>query len=151
MEGICRNSHWPARYRKDGFVNWISITSAAATALISGKPGAGNTGARLSLHTIRMTDDAGNLGLSPGTHFAVQALNQVETASKELPAPTFVPQAVFPELLPGEGRYRVAGVAHETADGMSVEGEEEGNEQVVSVPERFEGLLPDLRVGGGVH
>lgn len=34
---------------------------------------------------------------------------------------------------------------------MGVHGEEERNEQVVSIPKGLERLLPDLVVGGGVH
>ena len=34
---------------------------------------------------------------------------------------------------------------------MCVQGEQEGNEKVMGVPERFVGLLPDLSMGSGVH
>lgn len=34
---------------------------------------------------------------------------------------------------------------------MGVEGKEERDEEMVSVPERFEGLLADARMGCGVH
>lgn len=56
-----------------------------------------------------------------------------------------------PEVLAGEWREWLNCVADETAGGVSVESKHEGNEQVVSVPKRLEGLLTDFSVGGRVH
>jgi hypothetical protein len=55
-----------------------------------------------------------------------------------------------PELLPGERRVRLRRVADKAAGGVGVEGQQEGHEQVVGVPEGLEGLLADAMVRGGV-
>lgn len=102
-------------------------------------------------HVVRVAHHARDLGFADGADFAVQALQKVEAARPELPAPAEVADAVLPVLLAGEGREAVGGVAHEAADGVGVQGQEEGDEEVVGVPEGFEGLLADAVVGGRVH
>jgi len=98
-----------------------------------------------------MADHAGDLGLAAGAHLAVQALDEVEAAGKQLPPPALVADAVVPELVAGEGRDGVGLVAHEAAHRVRVEADQEGDEEVVRVPERLERLLPDAVVRRRVH
>lgn len=106
----------------------------------------------LDLHgVVGVADDFGDFGFAAGADFAVDALDEVEASGEEFPAPAFVADAVIPEHLAGEGRVGVRGVADETACGVGVHAEEEGDEEVVGIPEGFVGLLADLVVGGGVH
>ena len=106
----------------------------------------------LDLHrVVGVADHLEDGGGAPRADLAVDALEEVESAGPEFPAPALVADAVRPEVVAGEGGEGEFGVAHEAAGGVGVEGEKEGNEEVVRVPERFEGLLPDLGVRGGVH
>jgi len=98
-----------------------------------------------------VSDDTGDLGLADGTDFTVKTLAQVEGAGPKLPSPTEVTNAVLPVLVSGEGREALGGVAHKAADRVGIEGQEEGDEEVVGIPKRLEGLLPDAVVRGGVH
>ena len=106
----------------------------------------------LDLHgVVGVADHFEDGGGAAGADLAVDALEEVEAAGPEFPAPALVADAVRPEVGAGEGGVGEFGVAHEAAGGVGVEGEEEGDEEVVRVPECFERLLPDLGVGGGVH
>ena len=98
-----------------------------------------------------MADHFDDLGGAAGADLAVDALDEVEGAGPKFPAPPLVADAVVPEGGTGEGRVWKGSVADEAAGGVSVEGKEEGDEEVVSVPEGFVRLLSDLGVGGGVH
>ena len=100
---------------------------------------------------VGVADHFGDLGRPPRVDLAVDALDEVDAAAPELPAPAFVTDAMLPEIVAGERRERRFGVSDEAAGRVRVEPEEEGDEEVVRVPERFEGLLADLCVGGGVH
>ena len=106
----------------------------------------------LDLHgVVGVADNFGDLGGAAGPDFAVDALDEVYTAADELPAPAFVANAVIPEACAGERRVSVDGVADEAACGVGVHAEEERDEEMMGVPEGFEGLLPDLVVCRGVH
>jgi hypothetical protein len=98
-----------------------------------------------------MPDDTSDLGLAHGADLAVQPLDEVEAARPEFPSPAQVSNTVLPVLVTGKWREALGRVADEAADCVGVQGEEEGNEQVVDVPERLEGLLPDAVVRGRVH
>jgi hypothetical protein len=98
-----------------------------------------------------VSDDTGDLGLANGTDFTVETLAQVEGAGPKLPSPTEVTNAVLPVLVSGEGGEALGGVAHKASDRVGIEGQEEGDEEVVGVPKRLEGLLPDAVVRRGVH
>jgi len=58
---------------------------------------------------------------------------------------------VAPEVLACEDGVGQGGIPDEAASRVRVEAEEKGDEEVVDVPERLEGLLPDFGVRGGVH
>lgn len=84
-------------------------------------------------------------------NFAVDALAEVDSAADEFPAPTFVADAVVPERCTVKGGVGCLGIANEAPRGMGVESKEEGNEEMMCVPERLVRLLPDLGVGGRKH
>lgn len=46
---------------------------------------------------------------------------------------------------------RIHGISHETASGMGIQTNHEEECEMMSVPKRFEALLADFVVGGGVH
>jgi hypothetical protein len=98
-----------------------------------------------------MPDDTSDLGLAHGADLAVQPLDEVEAARPEFPSPAQVSNTVLPVLVTGKWRVALGRVADEAADCVGVQGEEERNEQVVDVPERLEGLLPDAVVRSRVH
>ena len=98
-----------------------------------------------------MSDYADNLRLAPTPNLAIDALDEVDAAAPELPAPAVVADAVLPEYSSGKGRVGLDRVAHETADGVGVHGQEEGDEEVMGVPERLERLLADAVVRRRVH
>jgi len=101
--------------------------------------------------TIWVTDDTGDAGLAAGADLTVETLDQIDAASPELPSPPEVTDAVVPIILASEWRVCVLGRAHKAPDGVGVQTQEEGDEQVVGVPERLERLLPDAVVGRRVH
>lgn len=101
--------------------------------------------------TIRMADNASNLGGTACADLTVETLNQVDTATKQFPSPTFVTDTVLPEDLSGERRECVGRVTDEAADSVGVHAQQERDEQVVSVPERLERLLSNSVVGSRVH
>ena len=106
----------------------------------------------LDLHSVvGMADDFEDLGASSGSDFSVDSLHEVDPSGPEFPAPALVSDAVCPEHVATEGGVGDFGVADEAAGGVGVEGEEEGDEEVVRVPEGFEGLLADSGVCGCVH
>lgn len=100
---------------------------------------------------IRVADHAGDLGFTNSTDLAIQALEEVKAACPKLPAPAEVADAVLPVLLTVKRREAVGSVADEAANRVGVQGEEEGDEEVVSVPKGLEGLLSDSVVGCRVH
>lgn len=100
---------------------------------------------------VWVPDDTGDLGLTGGTDFTPQTLDKVETTGPELPSPTQVTDAMLPVVVTSEWRETLGGVTDEAADSMSVEGEEEWDEEMVSVPEGLEGLLSNAVMGGRVH
>jgi len=106
----------------------------------------------LDLHgVVGVADDFDDLGRAPRVDFAVEALEQVDATAPELPPPALVADAVVPEVGAGEGGVGVGAVADEAVGGVGVEAKQEGDEEVVRVPERLERLLPDFGVRGGVH
>lgn len=58
---------------------------------------------------------------------------------------------MVPELLAGKWGYRICCVAHETTGGMSVERQQERDEEVMCVPEGLECLLPNAMVSGRIN
>ena len=100
---------------------------------------------------VWVADDLHDLGLTTRSDFAVDALDEVEAARPELPPPALVSDAVVPEVGTRKGREVVDGIANEAVGGVGVEAEHERNEEMVSVPERLEGLLSYLCVCGRVH
>ena len=96
--------------------------------------------------TIRVADDAGDLGLATSADLAVQTLDEIGTTAKELPSPALVADAVVPVFCASKRRDGVGLVAHEAAHGVRVETQQEGDEEVVSVPERLKRLLSDAVV-----
>lgn len=98
-----------------------------------------------------MTDDFNNLRLSPAADFTVETVDEVQTTADKLPSPTFVSDAVGPEVVVVEGRKRKCSITHETVGCMRVHAEKERNEQVVSVPEGLERLLSDPVMRCGIH
>lgn len=58
---------------------------------------------------------------------------------------------MLPEDISSEGGERVGGITDEATNGMSVQSEEERNEQVVRIPESLEGLLTNAVVRSGIH
>ena len=103
------------------------------------------------IRTVRMSDNLGNLRFAPCTNLAIQPLDEVESPTNELPSPTFVTETVIPEGFARKRRLRRDSISNEAARGMRVESQEEGDKQMVSIPESFVGLLSNARVGGCVH
>lgn len=58
---------------------------------------------------------------------------------------------MIPEIVSRKWRNRVCRVSYETAGGVGVNTEKERNKQMVGIPERFEGLLPDTMVRSCIH
>lgn len=98
-----------------------------------------------------MADNTSDLGSTTSTDLTVETLNQVDAATKQFPSPTFVTNTVLPEDLTRERRECVGGVTDEATHSVRVHAQQERNEQVVSVPERLERLLPNSVVGSRVH
>lgn len=57
---------------------------------------------------------------------------------------------MVPELLAGKWRYRVCCIAHETAGGVGVESQHEGDEEVMCVPKGLKCLLSNAMVRGSI-
>jgi len=89
--------------------------------------------------------------LAPRPDLAIDTLEQIGSSGPQFPAPALVANAVRPEVLAGKGRDGGSDVADEAAGCVGVEGEEEGDEEMVCVPEGLERLLADVGVRGGVH
>jgi hypothetical protein len=98
-----------------------------------------------------MTDDTHDLRVSPATDLTVQTLAQVQTTSPELPAPSFVSDAVSPEVTMVEWREWFNSISYKAPCSMGVQAQHERDEQVMGIPERLEALLSDLCVGRCVH
>lgn len=98
-----------------------------------------------------MAHNSDDLRVSPRSDLSVQAFDEVKATSPELPTPTFVANAMSPEILCVKWREWLNGVANEASGCMGVESEHEWNEEMMSVPEGLKRLLTDLLVCGGVH
>lgn len=98
-----------------------------------------------------MADHAGNLGLPTDANLTPETLNKVQPTRPQLPPPTKVADAVVPVLVAAKGGNGVGRIADETPDGVRVQTEHEGDEEVVRVPEGLEALLSDAVVRGRVH
>lgn len=82
-----------------------------------------------------MSDNLDNLGFPSAANFAVEAVEQVQSTSDKFPSPSLVPNAMVPEVLSGERRKVGHSIANEAARGVRVHAKQEGNEEVMSVPE----------------
>ena len=117
--------------------------------------------ARLVLHArlgdlqldgvVGVADHLHDLRLAPRADFSDDALDEIDAAREELPPPPFVTDAVRPEDVPRKGRVVDDAVAHEAVGRVRVHAQQEGDEEVVRVPEGLERLLPDLGVRRCVH
>lgn len=101
--------------------------------------------------TIWMADDSDDLCRSPRPDLTVKTLAQVESTCPQLPTPTLVSDAMIPKVLASEWRERIHGITDEAACGVGVKTQHEWDKQVMSIPERLEGLLTDFGVGSGIH
>ena len=97
-----------------------------------------------------MSDNLDDLGLPARANLTVETIHEVQTTAEKFPSPSFVTDAVGPEVLSGEGRKWSSSITDEATSGVGVHAEQKGNEQVVSVPESLERLLSDPVVSGGV-
>lgn len=84
---------------------------------------------------VRVTDDFGDFRWSSRLDGAVDAFNEIDSPTKELPSPAFVADAMSPEILACKRRERLRSVSYETARGVGVHGKEERYEEVVGVVE----------------
>jgi hypothetical protein len=98
-----------------------------------------------------MANNASNLGLTASTNLTIQTFHKVESTSEELPSPSEITNAVLPVDVASKRRVGILAVSDKAADSVGVETEEEGDEQVVSVPEGLERLLADLVMSSSVH
>lgn len=106
----------------------------------------------LDFHGVEgMSDNLGNLGLSGGTDFSVDALQEVENTDPEIEAPSLVSDAVLPKVLVVEGGEGLGSITHEASDSVGVESQEKDEGEVVSIPEGLEALLANLVVRSRVH
>ena len=97
-----------------------------------------------------MAYDLDYLGLAPAADFTVETVEEVKTTAYKLPSPTLVTNAVRPEVVVVKRRERRGSVTDETAGGVGVHAEQEGDKEVVSVPESLERLLSDPVVSSRV-
>src|SRR5437660_1697174 len=98
-----------------------------------------------------MPDDPGDGGVTSGADDSPGPLHKVEDPGGQGEPPALVADTMGPEIITGEGGEGLWRISHEAAGGMSVEGEEEDESQVVGVPESLEALVANLVVRGGVH
>jgi hypothetical protein len=85
-----------------------------------------------------MAHDSDNLRLSSCPDLSVHTFYEVESTSPELPTPTFVTNAVGPEVVMVKWGEGLNGVANKASSGMGVKSEQERNEEMMSVPEGLE-------------
>jgi hypothetical protein len=108
--------------------------------------------AKLDFHGIVwVAYDFGDLRLSSSANLSIQAFKEVEAASEQLPPPALIADAMIPKRLAGEGGEWLDRVAHKAISRVGVQSQQEWNEEVMCVPERFERLLPYPVVCRGVH
>ena len=98
-----------------------------------------------------MSHDFDDLGLAARSYLAVQSFTQINSSTDELPSPTLIANAVAPEILAGERGVRLDTVANEAARGVRVHCQQEGDKEVVCVPESLIALLSDLCMRSGEH
>ena len=97
-----------------------------------------------------MTDDLDNLGLAPAANLSVEAVEEVQAATDKLPSPTLITNAMGPEVIVIKRRKVGNCVTDEAAGRVGVHAEQEGDEEVVRVPECLERLLADPVMGSSV-
>lgn len=95
-----------------------------------------------------MTDDLGDDGVMSRSKFAVESFEEVQCGCDKLPSPSFVPETMVPEFLARKWGDGVRCIAHEAAGGVGVEGQHEGNEEMMCVPEGLKCLLSNAMVRG---
>lgn len=98
-----------------------------------------------------MTDNFDNLRLTARANLTIQTFDQIKATSPQLPSPSLVSQAMIPEVRSCKWREWIDAITHKATSGMCVHGQEKRDEEVVRIPEGFEGLLADLCVGRGIH
>jgi hypothetical protein len=99
-----------------------------------------------------MNKDFGELSRPPASVFPVNSLEEVGDTGPDNISPAQVTKTMFGRV-EGEGRdvVRIDGITDETASSVGVESNHEEKCEVVSIPERFEALVANLVVGGGIH
>lgn len=98
-----------------------------------------------------MSNNSGDLGLASGLDFTVESLDEVHSTGPKLPSPSQVTNTMLPELVSGKWRDGFSSVADEAANSVGIQAQQKRDKQVVSIPKRFERLLADACVSGGVH
>ena len=106
----------------------------------------------MKIRTTGVHEDLGETGRTPRTHFAQDALAEVQDTRPDREAPAVVSQTVLCRV---EGEHpdviRVDRIAHEAARRVSIQAQHEEECQVVRVPKDLKALVADLLVRGGVH
>jgi hypothetical protein len=97
--------------------------------------------------TVWMADDLDDLSLTPATDLSVETVQEVKTTTEELPSPTFVTDAMGPEVVGVERRKGWSCVTDEAASCVRVHSEQERDKQMMRVPECLERLLSDPVMG----
>jgi hypothetical protein len=97
-----------------------------------------------------MAHNFDDLCLPPAANLTVQTIGEVQTTPYKLPSPAFVTNAVSPEVLIVERRERGGRVANKAVGSMSIHAQQEGNKEVMRVPECLKRLLSDPVMRGGV-
>lgn len=98
-----------------------------------------------------MPDNLGDFRLPTRPDFTIQPFKEINSTTPELPSPALIPQAVVPKVGPGKRRKWLGRISHETPGCVGVETQHERDKEMMRVPKRLKGLLPDPSVGGGVH
>ena len=106
----------------------------------------------MKIHTTGVHEDLGETGRTPRTHFAQDALAEVQDTRPDREAPAVVSQTVLGRV---EGEHpdviRVDRIAHEAARRVSIQAQHEEECQVMRVPKDLKALVADLLVRRRVH
>jgi hypothetical protein len=97
-----------------------------------------------------VTNDLDNLSLASAADLAVETIEEVQETTDKLPSPAFITKAMVPEIIVIEWRICRSSVTDEATSGVGVHSEQEGDKQVMRVPECLKRLLADPVMGCGV-
>lgn len=98
-----------------------------------------------------MFDDFDNFCWPASANLSIYSFGQIQSTTDQLPSPALISETVVPEIFASKRRHGLDSIPNEASSSMAVHGQKKRYKQMMRVPKRFIGLLPNLLMRRGVY